>query len=133
MAGQLSFDINSEKWLSIWRLNNLENPDYYETLRKWFNSLAMSMNEEQLIKELDYIIADRLESPMGNTWEVILFTYKNLPALNSFTKSNNPNYGSEYVRKYELKRILGEIEDWIFKKLVLLEPNIRFQNRQQIM
>jgi hypothetical protein len=129
----IGFDINAEKWISIWKLNSMANPDYYETMRKYFENLCLSMGRRDLVEELARIISVQLEEPMGSKWESILFTYKNLPALNSFTKSNNPEYHSEYVRKYELKVTLEGIESWIFSKLVEMESDIRFQDRQSIM
>lgn len=129
----ISFDINSEKWLSIWKLNPLYNPNYYETLKKYFESLCHGMGKPELIQELNALIKEKLEEPLGSNWQSILFTYKNLPALNSMTKSRNPEYHAEYVRKYELKQWLEDIETWIFKELVQMEPEIRFKERQQIM
>jgi len=129
----VSYDINSEKWLSIFKLNSLSNPQYYEDMRKYFNSLCMGMGHLDLIEELNALIRTTIEEPMGSDWNVILFTYRNLPALNSFTKSRNPDYPVEYVRKYEIKIWLDKIESWIFQKLVGMETDIRFQERQTIM
>lgn len=129
----VSYDINSEKWLSIFKLNALSNPQYYEDMRKYFNSLCMGMGRLDLINDLDHLIKKTIEEPMGSDWNVILFTYRNLPALNSFTKSRNPDYPAEYVRKYEIKIWLDRIESWIFEKLVGMETDIRFQERQTIM
>lgn len=86
-----------------------------------------------LVEELSSMIKIEIEDPMGSSWEAVLFTYRNLPALNSFTKSLNPEYPNEYVRKYELKMKLDKIERWIFQQLVGMEQNIRFQERQTIM
>ncbi len=129
----LSYDINSEKWLSIWKLNKLANPDYYETMRKYFVSLCYSMNRKELIVELDALIKETLEVRMGTNFQMILYTYKNLPALNSFTKSRNNEYPFEYVRKYELQEWLDEVERFIFDKLVEMESDIRFRDSQKIM
>lgn len=129
----IGYDIKSEKWLSIWKLNPLANPDYYETLFKYFKSLCISMEEHETIEELDKIINEKIEKPMGTTIQLVLFTYKNLPALNSVTKSKNPEYQYEYVRKMDLKNWLDEIEEWIFKKMTEYEPRIRFRETQKIM
>lgn len=126
------FDINSEKWLSIWKLNKYM-PDYHETLRKYFINLVGSLKHFELIKELESLIKQHLETPMGATWSQILYVYKNLPYLNSMTKSKNPEYPKEYVMKYELREWLEIIEKWIYSKLIELEPEIRFTPRQTIM
>jgi hypothetical protein len=129
----IAYDIKSEKWLSIWKLNPLANPDYYETLFKYFKSLCVSMNERQLIAELDEMIKEQIEEPMGSKIQLILYTYKNLPSLNSVTKSRNMDYPNEYVTKLELKRMLDKIETWIFDRLTEFEPRIRFRDSQKIM
>lgn len=129
----ISYDINSEKWLSIWKLNKFANPEYYETMRKYFINLCMSLQRGDLIEELESLIKDKVEDRMGSSWHMVLFTYKNLPALNSITKSKNPDYPHEYVRKYELRQWLDDIELFIFRKLVELEKSIRFKDSQKIM
>jgi hypothetical protein len=128
----IPFDINSEKWLSLWKLNKLM-PDYHETLRKYFINLAASLQHYELIKELETLIKKKIEEPMGASWAQILYVYKNLPYLNSMTKSKNPEYPHEYVMKYEMRDWLESIEQWIYTKLIELEPEIRFRERQTIM
>lgn len=129
----ISYDINSEKWLSIWKLNKLANPDYYETMKKYFVNICISIGRKDLVDELNDLIHEKVEEPMGSHWQLILYTYKNLPALNSFTKSRNPDYPYEYVRKYEIQKWLDEVEDFVFNTLVELEGRIRFHDSQKIM
>lgn len=129
----ISYDINSEKWLSIWKLNKLANPDYYETMRKYYENLCKSLGREDLIQELNNLIQEKIEKPLGNKWQNILITHKNLPSLNSITKSHNPEYPEEYIYKYQLNEWLESIEKHIFNQLVQLEKNIRFKDRQTIM
>jgi len=129
----LSYDIKSEKWLSIWKLNELANPNYYETLFKYFKSLCLSMGRLDLIEELDLLIEDKIEKPMGANIQLVLYTYKNLPALNSITKSNNIDYEYEYVRKIDIKKMLDEVEEWLFQKVTEFEGKIRFRESQKIM
>ena len=127
------YDINAEKWFSCWKINPLANPDYYETLFRYFKSLCAGMKRVDLIIELDRLIEEKVESPMGSPLSAVLWVYKNLPALNSFTKSNNLDYVNEYVRKYELKTWLDEVEGWVFDRLVELEPQIRFKDTQKLL
>ena len=129
----ITYDIKSEKWLSIWKLNPLANPDYYETLFKYFKSLCISLGEKDLIYELDDMIKETIEEPMGSKIQLVLYAYKNLPSLNSITKSRNPEYPHEYVTKLELKRLLDIIEDWIFDRVTEFESRIRFRDSQKIM
>lgn len=129
----IAYDINSEKWLSIWKLNSLANPNYYETMKKYFVNLCLSLGLTDLADDFLFLIADRIEKPMGASFEAVLFAYKNLPALNSMTKSRNPDYPNEYVYKYELKNWLDSVETWVFEKLVMIEPLIRFRESQKIM
>jgi len=127
------YDINAEKWFSCWKINPLANPDYYETLFRYFKSLCAGMKKFDFIIELDKMIKKKVEEPMGASIAAVLWVYKNLHSLNSFTKSNNPDYPAEYVRKYELKMWLDEIEGWVFDKLVELEPSIRFKDTQKLL
>lgn len=129
----LTYDINSEKWFSCWKLNPLANPDYYESLFRYFKSLAAGMNKHELIATLDELLKEKIEKPMGSSYQSVLYVYKNLPSLNAFTKSNNPEYPDEYVRKYTLKAWLDEIEAWIFDQLVILEPQINFKDSQKLL
>jgi len=127
------YDIKSEKWLSLWKLNPLADPDYHDKLFKYFKSLCMSMNRIDLIMELDYKIKEGVEDKLGTNINLALWVYKNLPALNSMTRSRNPAYKTEYVYKLEIKMWLDNIESWIFGQLVEFEPTIRFREAQKIM
>jgi len=129
----LTYDINSEKWFSCWKLNPLANPEYYEQLFKYFRSLVVGMDKSELIYELNELLAEKIEKPMGASYQSVLYVYKNLPSLSAFTKSNNPEFPDEYVRKYTIKKWLDEIEAWIFEQLILLEPNIKFRDGQKLM
>lgn len=129
----LTYDINAEKWFSCWKLNSLANPEYYEQLFRYFRSLVAGMNKVELIYKLNELLVEKIEKPMGASYQSVLYVYKNLPTLNAFTKSNNPEYAEEYVRKYTIKAWLDEIEAWIFDQLVLLEPHIKFRDGQKLM
>ena len=129
----LTYDINAEKWFSCWKLNPLANPEYYEQLFRYFKSLAAGMKKIELIYELNELLVEKIEKPMGASYQSVLYVYKNLPTLNSFTKSNNPEFPEEYVRKYTIKKWLDEIEAWIFDELVKLEPSINFRDSQKLM
>ena len=129
----LTYDINAEKWFACWKLNPMANPDYYEMLFKYFRSLVAGMGYPNLITELEDMIHEKIEKPMGAEYQAVLHTYKNLPSLNSFTKSLNPEYPTEYVKKHEIKKWLTHIENWIFSELVNLEPSINFKDAQKLM
>ena len=128
-----NYDINAEKWFSCWKINQLSNPDYYEDLFRYFNSLCAGMKKTSYIIELKELIRVKIEEPMGSPLQSVLWVYKNLPTLNSFTKSKNPEYRNDYVYKYELKMWLDEIQAWLFDKLVDLEPEIRFKDAQKLL
>lgn len=127
------YDIKSEKWLSIWKLNPLGDPDYYEKLFKYFRSLCHSMNQQGLVEVMEEKIKTTVEERMGTELSMVLYVYKNLPALNSMTRSKSPTYHQEYVYKSEIKRWLDDIEEWIFDELVGFETSIRFRESQRIM
>ena len=91
------------------------------------------MGRLDLIEELDLLIEDKIEKPMGANIQLVLYTYKNLPALNSITKSNNIDYEYEYVRKIDIKKMLDEVEEWLFQKVTEFEGKIRFRESQKIM
>ena len=106
----LAYDINAEKWFSHWKLSPMSNPDYYEMLFRYFKSLVSGMGKHELIFELEELLKNKIETPMGASYQAVLYVYKNLPSLNAFTKSKNPEYPDEYVHKYTIKGWLDEIE-----------------------
>lgn len=129
----LTYDVNAEKWFSCWKIDPLANPEYHETLFRYFKSLAAGMGRADLVAKLNDLIHEKIERPMGSTYQAVLYVYKNLPTLNSFTKSKNPDFPEEYVYKYTIKGWLDEIEAWIFDTLVTLEPLIKFRDSQKLL
>jgi hypothetical protein len=84
------------------------------------------MNRPDLADDLDYIIKEKIEKVMGTEISNILLTYKNLPTLNSFTRSKQHQYSRINIYKYTIQTWLDEIETWIFKTIMSLEEQIRF-------
>ena len=90
------------------------------------------MKREDLILALDNKIYEEVEERLGTNINMALYVYKNLPALNSFTKSKSASYKNDYVYKSEIKKWLENIEDWIFAQMVSFERLIRFRESQRI-
>lgn len=91
------------------------------------------MDRQDLVKELNYLIWKEIERKMGVPVSYVLLTYKNLPHSNAYTKSKNPEYIDVKIYKHTLSQWLKTVEDWIFSKLVELEPEIRFTESSNIM
>lgn len=119
-------DINELRYNAIWLLPKDHNPNYYINLIKNFKALAIGMKRTHLLRELEYITYQKIEKPMGCKVTQVLMTYKNLPYLNSFTRSKNPAYTGINVMKYTIQEWLDDIETWIMQKTIELEPSIRF-------
>jgi hypothetical protein len=84
------------------------------------------MGREDYIKELNELIEILIEKPMGSDINTILSIHKNLPTLNSFTRSKNPLRIGVNVYKSTITVWLEEIERFIFRKAISLEGQIRF-------
>ena len=119
-------DINELRYNSIWLLSKEGNPDYYKALLKNAKAFFYGMDRMDLIEELTKIIKTKIENVMGANIQSILLTYKNLPALNSFTRSRNPLYADINIFKHTIESWLDEIEEWVFQQAIILEPEIRF-------
>lgn len=119
-------DNNELRYNAIWLLPKQQNPDYYLMLFKNSKALFYGVNREDLVRDLDLIIHHKIEKVMGVSIHNLLLTYKNLPYLNSFTRSKNSQYASLNIYKYTIMGWLDEIEQWVFKRCVEIEPNIRF-------
>jgi len=126
MALNLLKDGNETRWTSLFLLPKSGNSDYWVMLFKNFKVLCYGLGRGELPEQLDFIIHEKIEKPMGSNIHHILLVYKNLPTLNSFTRSKNPMYAGTNVYKYTIQGWLDEIEQWIFQSVVELEEGIRF-------
>ena len=121
-------DNNEQRFNAIFLLEKQGNPDYYKSLFKNTRAFFYGMKREDLIEELNKLISLKIEKPMGATINIVLFVFKNLPYLNSFTKSRITGKQEEYIYKHTLERWLDEIEAWIFKEVTTLEEQIIFSS-----
>lgn len=119
-------DNNEQRFNAIFLLEKQGNPDYYRNLFKNTRAFFYGMKREDLIIELDELISLKIEKPLGATANTVLFVFKNLPYLNSFTKSRMGGRQEEYIYKHTLEKWFDEIEAWIFKKVTTLEEQIIF-------
>jgi len=119
-------DNNELRYNSIWLLSKEGNPDYYKQLIRNAKAFFYGMGRPDLIEELNQYIKTEIEDTMGTNINNILITYKNLPYLNSFTRSKNPAYADINIYKYTIEEWLDKIEAWIFEQAIQLEPEIRF-------
>jgi hypothetical protein len=122
----LKRDNNELRYNSIWLLEKRGNPDYYKQLIRNAKGLFYGLEREDLVKELDKYIKYKIENKMGAKIQYVLLIYKNLPYLNSYTRSKI--IGNEWrdIHKYDLETWLDEIEKWIFQHVIVLEPEIIF-------
>lgn len=121
-------DINATRYQSIFLLPKDNNPNYYTMLFKNTRAFFYGMQREDLVQKLDFIIKHKIEKIMGTSIGNVILTYKNLPTLNSFTRSRNPLYQNTNIYKYAMQEWFEEIEDWIFRNVTALEGEIRFDN-----
>lgn len=119
-------DANELRYNSLWLLPKQNNPDYYAMLIKNAKGFFYGMNRPDLVEDLNYIIKEKIEKTMGAELNNVLLTYKNLPTLNSFTRSKQTQYSKINIHKYTIQTWLDEIEEWIFRQIVRLEGEIRF-------
>jgi len=119
-------DINELRYNSIWLLSKEGNPDYYKQLIRNAKAFFYGMGRPDLIEELNQYIKTEIEDMMGTSINNVLIAYKNLPYLNSFTRSQNPIYADMNIYKYTIEEWLDKIEEWIFEQAIQLEPEIRF-------
>lgn len=128
----IKYDFNAEKYKLLYSMSKLSHPDYYQDLIRQFKSLAYSMGDEEGIRILNDKIYRTIEKPIGRPINVILMTYKNMPALNSMSRVYNEEAPKPYIYKYELKGLLDAIEDYIFERAQRYEGSIRFRDTDKI-
>ena len=124
-------DVNQIKYYTIWKLSPFQ-PNYWETLFKYTKAFFIGMGHPELVAELNKKIRLEVEDKMGTEISFVLMTYENLPFLNSFTKSKNPELENLYIYKYTIREWLTGIEDWIYEQLGNLEPEIRFTRAKEM-
>jgi hypothetical protein len=84
---------------------------------------------------MDAMVQNLICKPMGADLDTVQMIYKNMPYLNSFTRTQS-EYIDELgmrVYKYEIKRRFEQIMDWMFVQLVSLESEIRFRAEKPIL
>ncbi len=124
-------DINQQKLITIWRLSDMQ-PKYWETLFKWSKAFFYGLDRQDLIEELDRLIRVNIENRFAQPIDMVLYVYENLQALNSFTKIRHSDSDIVQVYKWQIRRWLKEIEDWIYQNITDLEPQIRFTRVKDI-
>lgn len=72
---------------------------------------------------------------MGADLDTVQMIYKNMPYLNSFTRTNSEYIDEMGMRvyKYEIKRRFEQIMEWGYVQLVSLESDIRFRAEKPIL
>lgn len=118
-------DVSEVRFNSLFLLSK-ESPNYWKDLFKNAKAFFWGMERDDLVKELDDMIETLIEKPMGSDIDTILNVHKNLPTLNSFTRSRNPLHLGENIYKSTITRWLNEIETFIFKTAMSLEGDINF-------
>lgn len=122
----LKRDASELRFNSLMLLPKQNNPDYYTMLFRNAKAFFYGMQRPDLSEDLDYIIKEKIEKIMGANISSVLLTYKNLPTLNSFTRSKLHQFKNYNIYKYTIQGWLDEIENWIFQQVIELEPQIRF-------
>lgn len=125
MSPLVKRDSNEQKLTALLLLDR-GSPNYYQQLFRRAKDFFYGMQREDLVEKLDYIIQKKIEEVMGVPISNILLVYKNMPALNSFTRSRNPTFKNVNVYKQTIQTWLDEIENWIFMQVWSLEHSIRY-------
>ena len=126
MTSLIKRDNNELRYNAIWLLDKGTDPDYYKNLIKNTKAFFYGMNRSDLNRELDKQIHNLIERRVGVDINALLLIYKNLPYLNSFTKSRIAGKQDKYIYKFTIEKWLDEIEKWVFQNVILLEKHIRF-------
>jgi hypothetical protein len=119
-------DANELRYNAIHLLSKTGNPAYYTQLFRSARMFFIGMGRPDLVEDLEFMIREKLEKIMGVEINQFLLVYKNLPYLNSFTRSRNPIYSGINIYKFTMEKWLDEIEAWIFMNVIELEQDIRF-------
>lgn len=122
----LRIDPNERRYNNILEIIKLgeELPNYFEVLFDNCRNLFYGVGKPELADELDKMINDNLEIKLGQKIDVILYTYRNLPYVKSYT--THPLNTEMHFHKYEIRRILKDVASWIMRKLPECEQEIRF-------
>jgi len=126
MVSLIKRDNNELRYNSILLLQKEGNPNYWKNLFRNAKAFFYGMNREDLIEELDKQISIEVEKKIGLEINYVLYIYKNLMFLNSFTKSRVAGKDTEYIYKYTIEQWLDKVETWVFKTIISLEPLVRF-------
>ena len=118
-------DVSEVRFNSLFLLSK-ESANYWKDLLKNAKAFFWGMERQDLVDELNNMIEVLIEKPMGSDIDTILNVHKNLPTLNSFTRSRNPLHMGENIYKSTITRWLNEIETYIFKTAMSLEDQINF-------
>jgi hypothetical protein len=118
-------DVNEIRFNAIFLLSK-SDPNFWRDLLKNARVFFYGMNQPELIKELDEMVEYLIEKPMGSDINTILLIHKNLPTMNSFTRSRNPLHTGENIYKSTITMWLQKVEDFIYQKAISLEGQIHF-------
>jgi len=133
--GIVRIDENVSKYQSIWLMSSAPIPDQYKTAFRYFKNLCMSLERYDLIRQLDKHINELIEKPLGADLDIVQMIYKNMPYMNSFTRTHTDytDILGAKIYKYQIKQRFETIMDWIFIQLVQLEPRIKFKAEKVIL
>lgn len=118
-------DQNELRFNSLFLLSRSDS-NYWKDLFRNAKAFFWGMDRDDLVKELYDMIETLIEKPMGSDIDTVLNVHKNLPTLNSFTRSRNPLHLGENIYKSTITRWLTEIETFIFRTAMSLEEQITF-------
>jgi len=98
-------------------------------------NICISLNRPDLIEEMDNMVKELIEKPMGANLDTVQMIYKNMPYLNSFTRTQSEYIDEMGMRiyKWQIKERFEKIIDWMFIQLVALEPEIKFRAEKPIL
>lgn len=131
----VAIDPQVEKYRSVWLISQSPIPDAYRIGFRYFKNICMSLGRYDLIQQLDQRVLEEIERPLGVDLDTVQMIYKNMPYLNSYTRTQSAyidELGTK-IYKYQIKKRFETIMDWIFTQLVQLEPDIRFRAEKPIL
>jgi hypothetical protein len=133
--GILRVDPNSEKYRSVWLVGQSAMPNQYQTAFRYAKNIFLSLGRNDLIRQLDALIKREIEDPLGCDLNRAQIIFKNMPFLNSFTRTDS-QYVDELgvkIYKWQIQQRFETIMDWVYQQMVYLEGSIRFAAEKPIL
>lgn len=127
MSGLIKRDNNELRYNAVLLLEKEGNSVYYKKLFRNTKFFFYGLGREDLIKEMENIISEKVCSRTGKDINEVLSDYEGMVLKGrKFVLSGINVESRKYLMKKDLEKWLDEVEDWIMRKMTLLESHVRF-------